>query len=260
MKKKGEFFSFFEKNRCLKDIFKRICFILLVSIFPIITYAQGTTNQRFDFRFEDLSVKEVLEQIESKTSYVFLYQDYILDANKKVTYSFNNEPLKDVLKKIFDDLNLNYQIHENRQITLSQKPSEQTSRAEVKMEVPVSGVVKDSNNDPIPGATVLIKGSTKGTITDIDGKFNLTVDNLDDVLQFSFVGMLSQSVKIGENRSFNIILQEGSIGLHEVVAVGYGSMKKRDITGSIVSISTDAIEQKNATNIFDALQGMATGV
>jgi TonB-dependent SusC/RagA subfamily outer membrane receptor len=124
----------------------------------------------------------------------------------------------------------------------------------------LSGVISDNTGESIPGVTVLVKGTSQGTISDADGQYNLSVEGNTTVLVFSYIGMKTQEVLPGNKTVINVVLEPESIDVDEVVVVGYGTQKKRDLTGSIVSVDNKAIEQRQAVNVFDALQGAAAGV
>ena len=123
----------------------------------------------------------------------------------------------------------------------------------------VTGVVTDSSEKPLPGAAVVLKGTTQGTITDLDGKYSLSDVPADGVLVFSFVGMKSQEISIGGKTSINVMLQEGTIGLDEVVAIGYGTQKKSDLTGSVGTVTSGEMKSLTVANPTEALQGRIAG-
>lgn len=123
----------------------------------------------------------------------------------------------------------------------------------------VTGTVTDSTNEPLIGASVVIQGTSNGTITDIDGKYSITASP-DNVLEFSYVGMVKQDVKVGSQHVINIQLKEDSQMLAETVVIGYGSAKKRDLTGSITNIKGAEIANKPSTNPLSSLQGKVAGV
>lgn len=123
----------------------------------------------------------------------------------------------------------------------------------------VTGIVTDSANEPLIGASVLIQGTSNGTITDIDGKYSITASP-QDVLEFSYVGMVKQDVKVGTQHVINVTLKEDSQMLAETVVIGYGSAKKRDLTGSITNIKGAEIANKPSTNPLSSLQGKVAGV
>lgn len=124
----------------------------------------------------------------------------------------------------------------------------------------ISGVVYDSQNDPIPGVSVVEKGTTNGVITDIDGKFTLTVPGDNSIVVFSFVGMKTQELTVGTQSTFNVVLESDMSDLDEVVVVGYGVQKKKLVTGANLSVNADELQKQNSTEALDAIQSISPGV
>ncbi|MBN2743502.1 MAG: TonB-dependent receptor [Marinilabiliaceae bacterium] len=124
----------------------------------------------------------------------------------------------------------------------------------------ISGVVKDNSNDPIPGVSILIKGTTNGTITDIDGKYSLTVPGDNAVLVYSFIGMKSQEITVGTQSTINVSLISDTEEIDEVVVVGYGVQKKKLVTGATAQVKGEELAQRSSTNALQALQGQTAGV
>ena len=124
----------------------------------------------------------------------------------------------------------------------------------------VSGVVVDESGEPLIGVSIQVKGTTNGTITDLDGNF--TVDNVksSDVLVFSYIGYSNQEITVGKQTTVKVTLSEDTKKLDEVVVVGYGQMKKNDLTGSVTSVNNEAITSKGTTGVVEALQGAVAGV
>lgn len=125
--------------------------------------------------------------------------------------------------------------------------------------IKVKGTVVDSNNEPIIGAYVKIKGSTKGVVTDIDGNYTIDADK-NATLVVSYVGMANQDVNVGNRNQINIVLKENANDLNEVVVIGYGQVKKSDLTSSISAIKGDKLEKLSTGNVMNALQGQVNGV
>ena len=124
----------------------------------------------------------------------------------------------------------------------------------------ITGAIVDSTDEPLIGANVLVKGTTNGTITDFDGKFTLKDVTPSDILVCSYIGYLTEEVKVGDRTSFKIVMKDDSKALDEVVVVGYGQMKKSDLTGSVASVRTEDITKKGTTSALEALQGAMPGV
>lgn len=124
----------------------------------------------------------------------------------------------------------------------------------------ITGVVRDENKEPVPGASVVFKGTTNGTITDGDGKFVLKTDGKSDILVVSFIGLKTIEIRIGTQSNFNIVMASETVGIEEVVAIGYGVKKKRDVIGSVASVSTEDLVKTSSPSVINALQGRAAGV
>jgi TonB-linked SusC/RagA family outer membrane protein len=134
------------------------------------------------------------------------------------------------------------------------------NNTETQQGITVSGRVTDSEGNPLTGVTITEKGTNNGTIADLNGNFTLKVSSTESVIAFSFVGFVPEEIKVGDQREINLTLIEDLIGLSEVVVVGYGSVKKSDITGSLTSVSSEQIENMPVININQAIQGRAAGV
>ena len=172
-----------------------------------------------------------------------------------VTIDVKDASIQEILNNLFSGSDISYEIV-GRQIIL--KGNETGVKAQQKSDV--SGVVKDKSGIPIPGATVVLKGSTIGTITDMDGKYTLTDMPADGTLLISFVGMRMQEVPIQGRLKIDVTLEEETIGLEEVVAIGYGTMKKRDVTGSVASVTGEQLAAVPVANAAQALKGKLPGV
>ena len=144
-------------------------------------------------------------------------------------------------------------LSESRPGNLADAPLMQQERT-------IRGKVSDKNGIAIPGATVVVKGTTVGTVTDASGNFTLTVPDRANVLDFSFVGMKPQEVIIGTQSVFNILLEDETIGLDEVVVVGYGTVKNSDVTGALTRVTDETIQERPVQNVIQALQGKAAGI
>ena len=125
----------------------------------------------------------------------------------------------------------------------------------------VTGVVVDDSNTPIPGVTIVLKGSTTGTITSAEGSYSITTNDIQkDVLTFSFVGFETKEVKISGQKVINVQLKTSTLEVEEVVAIGYGVVKKRDLTGSVASVKADVISKTASSNAMQAMQGRVPGL
>ena len=124
----------------------------------------------------------------------------------------------------------------------------------------IQGVVKDATGEPMIGVNVLVKGTANGAITDLDGNFTISDVKSSDVLVVSYIGFLTQEIEVGSQTSFNVILKEDSETLDEVVVIGYGTVKRRDLTGSVASVTGEKLAANPVANVAEALQGQLPGV
>mgnify|MGYP002927987117 FL=1 len=130
----------------------------------------------------------------------------------------------------------------------------------IDQQLQITGVVKDTNGEPMIGVTVMVKGTGTGTITDIDGKYSVSVPGNKSVLKFSFVGYTTKEVTVGNQKSINVTLSEDSKMIDEVVVIGFQSQKKGNLTASVASVGAEALENRPVANIGQALQGMVPGL
>jgi TonB-linked SusC/RagA family outer membrane protein len=135
-----------------------------------------------------------------------------------------------------------------------------SNNSEALQEITISGKITDSNGNPLPGVNIIEKGTNNGTVTDLNGKYSITVSSNESVIVYSFVGYITEEITIGDQREINLTMVEDFIGLSEVVVVGYGTVKKSDVTGSLSSITEEQIKEMPVTNINQAIQGHAAGV
>jgi len=231
-----------------------IFFIAVTQIFAGNIYSQ---NVRLSLKLENVGIKDALLQIEEKSEFYFMYDATKVNVNQKVSLSVDNGLITDILDRMFKSTSINYEIN-NRLIALSEKSSVVMSSSDQTNKV--TGKVVSQSNDPLPGVTVQVKGTSTGVITEIDGRFSITNVSSDATLIFSFVGMKTQEVKVGNRTSINITLEEESIGIDEVVAIGYGSVKKGSVTSSIASVKSDNFVKGAVKDAAQLIQGKVAGL
>lgn len=203
---------------------------------------------------KNVSVEDVLNEIESKTEYRFLYNKKSVDVDRKVDISVDGKEITTILDNLFKKSDVNYVISD-RQIVLNKTSDVMI----VQQGRRVSGVVVDGTGIPVIGANVVEKGTTNGTITDMDGKFSLEVpDNA--TLLISYIGYSPKEIVVKGQSSFQIKLAEDTKALDEVVVVGYGIQKKSVVTGAISSVKAEDMMNSANTRPEQALQGKTSGV
>jgi len=201
-----------------------------------------------------MSLKEMVEQVEKKTSFTFIFNTSV-DLNQLIKANFKNESVDNVLKKAFDGRGISYEIV-GSQIILKNVNAAPTSTTPAK---PVKGVVKDEQGEPLIGATVKIVGTTTATLTDIDGAFTINVP-VGSSLEVSYVSYTPQVVKITNQSSLDFVLSSSTKALDEVVVIGYGIQKKINLTGAVGVITSEDLQKRPITNISTGLQGLVPGM
>ena len=207
--------------------------------------------QKVSFNGERLSLKQAFEKIESVSKYKIAYNTSQLDVNKQVVLNQKNQDVLQILSDLLKGTNCVYQVNDNY-IVITLKDDEKVKK--------IKGTIKDSAGEPIIGANVILKGdATVGSITDIDGNFDLSVPS-NATLQVSYIGYNTQDVPVGNKSFLNITLKEDTETLDEVVVVGYGSQKKVNVIGSIASVDSKALESRAVLDVSNMLTGQMSGV
>lgn len=226
--------------------------VVLFNVSAVETYAQST---RIDLNMSNSTVKDVLKGIEDKSEFTFFYNDKAVDTNRIVSVNVANKQIEDILALILPDCS--YKV-DNKKIILV--PRELTdASAKQQKEKKLTGKVLDNMNEPIIGAAVAVPGTTIGTVTDVDGNFELLVP-ADATIQVSFIGYQSYQTKVGNQSNLTIALKEDTQLIDEVVVVGYGTQKKVNLTGAITSVKTDDLNKIPTSNLSNTLAGRAPGV
>ncbi len=229
--------------------------------------AQKVLKERFSLEFKQQTVQQILDQIESRSKVRFIYNASIFTDNLKIDYRADNTPLENILIDILRPKNIDFEASRD-QIVLRKKAAQPGVGLFPKVEnVPaiplrvIQGNVTDENDAPIPGVSVVVKGTTKGTTTDIQGNYQLDVDqNSTAVLVFSLVGYTIQERSIGNQNRINVKMTPDDRTLEEVVVIGYGTAKRSDLTGSVSQIDTKEIDALPVADVQQALRGRAPGV
>jgi len=248
----------------------RISFFL---IFLIVFSASASTfsqSKRFSFELENVTIREVFDTIEAISEYIFFYSDKEIDVEQKTSINVRNEKVDKILAELLKGVNLNYAIV-GRQVVIRpsgmrvnmipEEPDIVTDNIILQDEsIQITGTVTDADGNGIPGVAVLVKGTTRGVVTDLDGNYNIRIEE-GVVLQFSYIGMQTREVVVtGEQLEIDITLEVDLVGLDEVVVIGYGSVLRKDLTGSLSSVSAEDFESQPVQNLHQVLQGRAAGV
>lgn len=234
--------------------------IMKLSVFMLIpligAFASEMSSQttKLAHKVEKIKLEDFLHKIEDQSEFHFFYTGKI-NVEKKVSGELKNKKITEILEDIKDETGIEYEIV-GKQILLSLKDSKNSTQQQKS----ISGIVTDEGGLPLPGVTVLVNGTTNGTVTNMDGKYTLTNVDENASLQFSFVGMLAQTVKVGSQTAINIVMAVDAFKIDEVVVVGYGVQKKSVTTAAISKVDAQQILNAQPVRIEDALQGKVSGV
>lgn len=227
-----------------------LCLLMFLSLH---VYAEGFGQTKISLKLENAELKQVLQLIEKKSSFRFLYNQEVLKNTGKVTVNADNATLPDVMVQILKGTNIQYKLFSNDLVVLN------NSGTEMPADIRVTGKVTDAGGKPVPGASIIVKGGTTGTAADEQGNFSMEVpDNA--TLVISAVGFISQEVPVKGRTSIGVVLAVADATMDAVVVVGYGTQRKRDLTGSISSVKGEEIERMPNTNPIASLQGKVAGL
>ena len=252
MKKNANWWFVMRKNkpqkllRIMKLIFLRcVCIATSVS-------ARSLAQQRITMQLGETGLKAVFKEISRQTSKTVIYNDDLLKFDGKVRADFIDVELEEVLKQVLKDQRMSYKFMDDYILIVRQKDVPQTVS-----EITLKGTVVDQTGAALPGVTVLVKGTTLGTSTNIEGKFSLQLPETQNmVLVFSMIGMKSKEVPVGKQREFKITLTEEKSELEEVVVTGIVERKAESFTGSTVTMKNEDLKRVGNANVFQSLKSL----
>jgi len=231
--------------------------LIVLCTFHLLADNSYSQNARLSIDLQQVTIDQVLSEIENKSEFYFLYNNKLIDVTRIVNIKAENQPIKNILDGLFASSNVDY-IVIDRQIVLS--PGEYLSEAKFKLQPrTITGTVVDENGETLPGVAVMVKGTTRGTMTDMEGKFSIEVEDRSAVLVFSFVGYATQEIAVENRTTLNVTMAIDMQEL-EVLVTGYATQKKASLTGSVASVGTEELVEIPTTNIAQRLQGRISGV
>lgn len=232
-----------------------LVFLALSSPKPL--QAQENQKERITIQVKNQPIQKVFDDLSKQTGLKFFYGEAIANRNVQVNLKFKNAPINSVLNEITRQANL-YFKRENNTIAVSLGNAGNAS-VPVTQDRKVTGIITDERGEPIIGANVVVKGTSKGTVTDLNGEYSIEA-NGKSILLISYIGYLSEEVAVGNNKTLNIQLKEDAQKLDEVVVIGYGTQKRSNLSGAISKVTSEVIESKPVTNVLSALQGEIPGM
>ncbi len=267
MKKKRNVMSILRMDRDEILLKMKLLTLLIFAAFVSASASSYSQLVKFNLNLKDVSISDVFQKIEEQSEFIILFNEKSLNVDRKVNVTVKDGTVDQILDQIFEGKKEAYQIFD-RQILISKLnkiskiPLSELQNMELQQQQKkeLSGKVIDSNGGTLPGVSVVVKGTSTGIVTDANGNFTLSVSADANTLVFSFVGMKTQEIVIGKQSTFKITMQEETVGIDEVVAIGYGFQKKINVIGSVVSVSSKEITSSSVAGISNTLAGRLPGV
>jgi TonB-dependent SusC/RagA subfamily outer membrane receptor len=257
MKKNNPFRELFYSS--LKKILLIMRFaIILLTLGILQSYAVETYSQKtkLSISFSDAELIDVLDTIEAESEFFFLYNEKLLDIERKVNVNANNQLIDVILDSLFAGTDTKYTILD-RKIILA--PNFLTDIPQVQ-QIRISGTVIDETGKALPGVTVKVKGTTLGTLTDSNGAYSIENVPAGATLVFSFIGMITKEIEVENRTRIDVTMEMDIIGINEVVVTGYATQTKASLTGSVATIGTQELSKMPSANVVQRLQGRISGV
>jgi hypothetical protein len=207
------------------------------------TYSQSTL---LNLDVKNKTIREVLKSIEKQSDFRFFYNDEFTDLNMAISLSADAKTIDDILAIVFAKTEVSYRVLENNLVVIA--PFTVAQQMEIK------GTIVDNKGMPLPGVNVIVKGTSVGSVTDMDGRYTITVPSEESILQFSYIGYITEEKPVRGLTVIDMVLVEDIQNLEEVVVIGYGISKKRDLTGAVASVKADRIENEKPPAAQDLLR------
>src|SRR5690554_3723228 len=251
----------YQRNTFLRTIMRVFVFLCCS-----VAFAVGTTKgvaQNADIVINTnrtLSVKQVFQLINKQTDYKFIYRHDLIKSAPDIALEKGTIKAYELLDKFLTPINFTYEFTDKGTIIVKRKPVNATPKdagdsSDQTIQFQISGTVADDQGTPLPGASIVEKGTTNGTQTDFDGNFSLAVDNENAILRVSFIGYANKEIAINGQTNLNIVLEESAAGLDEVVVIGYGTQLRSQVVGAVDQVSDEAFQGRASVNTTQALQG-----
>ncbi len=246
-------------------IMKLTTFLLIFGTLQALGIDTYSQNARLTLDMDKVSVIQILDEIEKQSDFYFLFNHKLVDADREVNVHVEDKKIDEVLGQLFENTDIDFLVMD-RQIVLSPKEYLAETKetidlgAAVHQQLTVTGTVTDEEGEPMVGVNVVIVGTLTGVITDINGNYEIVVPSTDAELQFSFVGYVTETAPVEGNTTINMVLRLDVEQLEDIVVIGYGVQRKSNVTGSIVSVASDDLENRTTEDVGHSIQGKVAGV
>jgi len=223
------------------------------------TYSESV---KFDLKMNKVSLKQVFQTITEQSEFKFIYNNDVVNDKQKVSVNTDGARVEEILDEILPQFNLEYRVVDRQVIVFpveAKAKSETVSPADAQQQKTITGKVVDEKGVSLPGVAVVVKGTTVGVVTDIDGNYSLQVPADAQTLSFSYIGMKAQEVVIGNQTAINITMAAEMTDLDEVVVVGYGTQKRANVVGAVTTVTGETLAQIPTMNVSNAISGHMPG-
>ncbi len=259
------------KNRLLRLFImtsKYVCYGFMIQIITFsvlfatdgVAQYQSVKDVRISLHVRNATFAEVIQAIESQTSFTFTYEEQDLPNQKNITIQADDQTLEKVLLAVGKTTRVHFrQVNDNIHVKLATRKKQ--AAIEITQAIQVTGtVISQTDETGIPGVNVVVKGTSTGTVTDVDGQYSINVPDENDTLVFSSIGYVSREIPVANQAEVNVSLAEDVQSLNEVVVIGYGTQKKSDLTGSVAQVSSEQIKDLPVVSVDQKLVGQIPGV
>ena len=230
-----------------------LLFMLLTTLQTFASVYSQSTKLTLDLR--NASVSDALKEIEGQSEFKFLYYDALISTEKNLNMRLKDKTLEEILNTLLEGGNNTWSVLENNLVVISNK------EVDMQDEITVSGkITAEDTGEPLPGVNITIKGTTLGTITNIEGEFSIVVPDGNAILVFTYVGYLGKEITVGDQTTIDVGLVEDIIGLEELVVVGYGTQRKGDITSAVATVKPEEFIKGGVKDVGQLIQGKVAGL
>ncbi|MCK0147279.1 TonB-dependent receptor [Arenibacter sp. F26102] len=238
---------------------------LLVTFFSLKASDSYSQRTKITLKLNHVSVGQLIDEIEGTTEFQFVYKIEDVDLDRTISIRANNYKIDKILNQIFGNTTTTFNLNDRRIYLVRRKETTITRPLKVDTDVPIvqneiRGTISDKDGAPLSGANIVEKGTINGVTADFDGNFSISVTDDKAILVVSYIGFANKEIPINGQSNISVVLQESAAGLDEVVVVGYGTVKKRDLTSSVAKVSGEALENRVVSRLDEALQGKLAGV
>ena len=249
------------RKQVLTYIMRVLIFLFCTTIFALTP--ENLLSQKSSIKIEKdatLTVDQVFDLIMEKTDFKFFYEEGIFEGFPKVLVKRGRVSTNKLLKQSLSQSNLDVTVTENNAIIINVKSDQKVVATNINQKYEVKGTVTDTNGTPLPGANILEKGTTNGVQTDFEGNFSIQISDENAILEISYLGFIKKDYDVSGQSSVNIVLEEDTASLDEVVVIGYGSVRKSELTGSVSSIQAEKLNTDSQASVEQIIQGRLPGV